>query len=276
MKEYNCNCYVCKKPMYRKPSYIKRHKYGCTCSHECMVEMKKQLNQIRYEDNNINYYCAECGKHLIGKKTHHKKFCSLSCASNNRYNGSLVYGIGYNDIRSTKKEYLYEIRGMWKNMIKRCYDEDYHNNHKSYIGCTVCEEWLTLSNFYDWVIKRYKKGWHLDKDILIKGNKIYSPDTCCFVPSEINSAFVGQNAIYRGFPVGIKVEGEKYISTYSRYNKSVRIGSFDNLQEAIYARCKHRYIYIKELTDKYKDQLEPKVYKALIAYYKFQELSFPF
>ena len=82
---------------------------------------------------------------------------------------------------------------IWVAMLRRCYDKKYHKRKPTYKNCTVCKEWHNFSNFYNWIIKQenYSKlisaKLQLDKDILVKGNKIYSPRTCCLVPSYINS-----------------------------------------------------------------------------------------
>lgn len=83
------------------------------------------------------------------------------------------------------------IYDLWYQMLRRCYDKEQQqrNKGKSYIGCTVCDEWMSLSQFAkdirtldgyeNW---RDKAGYCLDKDIRVEGNKVYSRDTCCFVP----------------------------------------------------------------------------------------------
>ena len=99
-----------------------------------------------------------------------------------------VYGIGYIGEGEGEKGRVYNI---WKKVLQRCYSKEYHIKKPTYIGCSVVKEWLNFQNFAKWYKKNYKpetmEGWHLDKDILVKGNKIYSPETCCFVPADINS-----------------------------------------------------------------------------------------
>lgn len=77
----------------------------------------------------------------------------------------------------------------WNHMINRCYDKKVQEKHQTYIGCSVCNEWHNFQVFAEWFYKNTIKGFHLDKDIKVKGNKIYSPLTCLFVsPSENNIA----------------------------------------------------------------------------------------
>ena len=85
--------------------------------------------------------------------------------------GEGIYVSRINSIRT--KEYV-----AWDAMLQRCYDDKLHKRHPSYKDCTVCEEWLNFQNFAKWFNDNNIDGCQLDKDLLIKGNKIYSPETC--------------------------------------------------------------------------------------------------
>ena len=87
-----------------------------------------------------------------------------------------------------------EMCRMYHNMYDRCYSPAYHERSPQYKDCEICPEWLDdKNNFYDWVLENYytidREQIDLDKDILVKGNKIYSPDTCIFAPHSINTYF---------------------------------------------------------------------------------------
>jgi len=75
----------------------------------------------------------------------------------------------------------------WRNMMQRCYRVGFLKTRPSYIGCTVCDEWQDFSVFASWFSDNYIEGCHLDKDIKITGNKIYSPETCLFVSKAENT-----------------------------------------------------------------------------------------
>ena len=82
---------------------------------------------------------------------------------------------------------------LWKSMLGRCYDEKYSNKYPTYKDCTASDNFKYLPYFEEWCHQQIgfdQVGWQLDRDLLIKGNKIYSEDTCCFVPAEINSLFI--------------------------------------------------------------------------------------
>lgn len=78
----------------------------------------------------------------------------------------------------------------WNHMLERCYSESLHSKFPTYKDCKPCDDWLLFSKFRDWYDKNYIDGYYLDKDLLVKGNKIYSPDTCVFIHKTINSFLV--------------------------------------------------------------------------------------
>lgn len=111
----------------------------------------------------------------------------------------LVLGVGINDA-SYPVIPMIKVDGVWKKskdrcpfyqvwqaMLTRCYSKKHQDKYPSYIGVTVCEEWLTFSNFKAWMEKQDWKDKFLDKDLLYEGNKIYSPENCMFVDRRINN-----------------------------------------------------------------------------------------
>ena len=100
-----------------------------------------------------------------------------------------IYGIGFigvGNYKSRNKTGHTKAYNAWAAMLQRCYDSKLHLRNPTYKECSVIEEWYNFQNFAGWFEKNYIDGYQLDKDLLIKGNKIYSPETCCFVPKEIN------------------------------------------------------------------------------------------
>lgn len=94
----------------------------------------------------------------------------------------------------------------WRGILGRCYDDSIRHKFPTYKDVTVCEEWHNFQNFAQWFEENYIEDFVLDKDILYKGNKIYSPETCCFVPQKINCLLV-KNDINRGeYPIGVVKE----------------------------------------------------------------------
>lgn len=151
-------------------------------------------------------------------------------------------------------------------LLQRCYDIKFQHNHPTYVGCVVCDEWLHFSNFKKWFDANFVEGYDLDKDILVKGNKVYSPDTCCFVPHEINILVRNYNRKHKQFNLPTGVYYDKIRNKYKAggYFNSIQ-KRFDTLNEAIlynsYIRKKYAYNIIENY---YKsNKISKKVYVAL-------------
>ena len=99
----------------------------------------------------------------------------------------------------------------WSGMINRCYNNNQSHDNPSYVGCSVCDEWLNYQNFSNWFdLNYYECGnelMSLDKDILCKNNKIYGPDTCIFVPIRINTLFTKRYNDRGETPIGTTIYG---------------------------------------------------------------------
>lgn len=112
-----------------------------------------------------------------------------------RFTKKLYFGIATNDAdyhvnpNVNGKQVMCPFFRKWRHMIYRCYSKKYHLTSPTYSECYVCDEWLTFSNFKRWMETQDWNGKHLDKDILVKGNKVYSPETCVFIDSVTNTFF---------------------------------------------------------------------------------------
>lgn len=134
----------------------------------------------------------------------------------------LIYGVGINDAdykvtqtvdgKATKCPFY----SAWHSMLKRCYDPIEHKNYPNYIGCEVYEDWKYLSKFKLWMEGQDWEGKQLDKDLLVKGNKLYSPDTCCFLDSRING-FLTERQVSRGENALIGASIHKASGKYRAY-----------------------------------------------------------
>lgn len=150
----------------------------------------------------------------------------------------------------------------WSSMFSRCY----RNRHKSYKEVVVCDEWHNFQIFAKWYYQNQVEDWHLDKDILVKWNKIYSPETCCFVPPEINYLFIKRQSDRGKDPIGITEDKGLFKARISINNERVYLGIFNNKEDAflIYKEAKEKNI--QKIAIKWKDKIEEKVYIALINY----------
>lgn len=167
---------------------------------------------------------------------------------------------------------------VWRNMIIRCYDHNYKLKFPTYEDCEVCEEWLNYQNFAKWYEDNYYEipgqRMDLDKDILIKGNKLYSPDTCIIVPHSINSLFVKNNAIRGEYPIGISLDKQKNklrVRCYIYENgkqKLKHLGYFatNQIEEAFYLYKTTKENNIKAVANEYKNLIPEELYNAMYNY----------
>lgn len=168
----------------------------------------------------------------------------------------LIYGVGINDA-----EYITQptINGKikvcvfyqtWASMLQRCYSSKLHERYSTYIGCITCNEWLSFMNFRSWMNKQDYKGKQLDKDILIEGNKIYSPDTCIFISNQINSLFNNQASKRGKYPQGVCKDKNKYRANMNKYGKDMYIGNFNTIMEAEKAYLVAKSLHVVEIAEK--------------------------
>lgn len=174
--------------------------------------------------------------------------------------------IGYDGEIKNKDAYK-----IWHALLQRTVDDNYKSKHIAYTDTEICDEWLCYENFENWYNDNYYnigEQLYLDKDIISKGNKIYSPQNCVFVPRCINNLFTTRRLNRGKNPIGVnkKESDSKYCAKCNEYGKSITLGYFDTVTEAfdIYKIEKERYI--KEVADSYKDKIPLKLYNALYDY----------
>ena len=180
------------------------------------------------------------------------------------------FGItGTENVRDNEGVILETYR-KWESMIGRVYSKSVKTDvNNPYHDTSVSEDFRWFKDFKEWCHQQIgfdQDGWHLDKDILVKGNKVYSPETCCFVPVELNSLLVN-NRVTRGeFPVGVHYEKSRgKFQAYIRvYGKRKHLGRFDTPEEAFNTYKQAKEAYIKEVANKWKDKIDQRVYEALM------------
>lgn len=182
-----------------------------------------------------------------------------------------IFGFGINDYEGSilnKNGEIEQFYSVWHSMIRRCYSKYHQKIGKSYIGCSVCDEWKYLSNFKKWFDQNYVEGCHLDKDILVQDNKIYSPQTCCFVPQYVNSLLTDHRAARGKYKTGVVKCGKKYTSRVSCDGIGNYLGVFDTEQEAYdaYVDAKKKAIAKTAKRALSEGLISNKIYDALIGY----------
>jgi hypothetical protein len=157
----------------------------------------------------------------------------------------------------------------WADMMRRCYNPKMLAERPSYLGCTVCDDWLYFSKFKAWMQAQDWEGKQLDKDLLVPGNKVYSPETCIFVSSEVNMFLVDRGASRGEWPIGVYFEkgNNKFKAQCSSIDsdKNRNLGRFDTPEEAHQAwlNCKLDQAYVLAAR-----QTDLRVAAALISMYK--------
>ena len=232
---------------------------------------------VKYKNaNDIDVYFPEYD--CIIKHTNYNNFKkgNIKCPYERRYYGVGYLGKGKYKIKiNNKTTKCYET---WNRMLQRCYDPKHHEKYPTYINCKVDEEWLCYQNFAEWYYENYYEIENeimcLDKDILRKGNKIYSPDNCVFVPERINNLFVKCDKSRGDYPIGVcyNEHRKKFITQCSIYDfkenkkKIKRLGYYDTPEKAFKSYKQFKEKYIKEVADYYKDLIPTKLYDAMYLY----------
>lgn len=180
------------------------------------------------------------------------------------------YPITYKD--EFNKHHNTKEYSIWQNMLRRCYDVKTHNKQPTYTGCSVSENFKSYEYFYEWCqdqIGFLQVGWHFDKDLLIKGNKIYSEDTCIFLPPELNMLLTNRASLRGELPIGVSYKKNlgKFSSQVNRNNRRPKhLGYFSTPKQAfdVYKQTKEEYI--KEQALIWKDKIDPRAFEALMNY----------
>ena len=234
----------------------------------------KVLSSTNYGDFKIIKYVS--AKEILVKFL--KTGTEVWCTRKNAFEGGVkdkyfptICGVGYYGNALPKRscpkiEMAYSV---WFKMLSRCYDARI-KQAKNYSDCSVSEYFASFEHFSTWYLSQVgsdQNNWQLDKDLLVKGNRVYSEDTCCLVPAEINNLlrrYTKESDTCKG------VYYNKRLSKFSAHLLGKYIGLFTTELEAFQVYKQAKQTYIKDVANKWKDQIDPKVYEALISW----EISF--
>ena len=184
-----------------------------------------------------------------------------------------VHGIGITGDSQVRVDgkHTKEYR-LWNNMLKRCYSVCCQKVRPTYIDCSISENFRYLQYFKEWCnnqigfnsVDEKGKPFALDKDILVKGNRVYNEDVCVFVPQEVNLLFTKRDKSRGEYPIGVSFHKSRGMLTATLNNKY--LGYFNTAEQAFQVYKTAKEAYIKEVANKWKDKIDPKVYEALMNY----------
>jgi len=156
------------------------------------------------------------------------------------HNKKTIYGVGFigaGEYKSRIDGELTKAYSVWSGIMQRCYDISCKAYSSGYSDCSVDSRWHNFQNFAAWHHDNYIYGYHLDKDLLVIGNRIYSEDTCIFVPQWVNNLFANSST------TGCRPKGDGYAAYYAANGKQIHAGMFDcQIEASAHARvmrCNH-------------------------------------
>lgn len=224
---------------------------------------------VEYRNNKtkVKLICPKHGEFTVSPSAHLRGDGCPLCWEERRRRG--VFGIGLYDyhLPIDSNSITTEAYTQWSAMLGRCYSRYVLSKRQSYSGCTVCKEWYSFSNFFRWFEANYRKNYCLDKDILIPGNKIYSPETCCFVPNEINVLFSYKRK-KRELPIGVVYikHMNKYAARIRHNGKEKYLCFTNNIKEAFDVYKETKRLVIQETAERWKNRIDKKVYERMLQY----------
>ena len=184
-----------------------------------------------------------------------------------------VHGIGITGDSQVRVDgkHTKEYR-LWNNMLKRCYSVGCQKVRPTYIDCSISENFRYLQYFKEWCnnqigfnsVDEKGKPFALDKDILVKGNRVYNEDVCVFVPQEVNLLFTKRDKSRGEYPIGVSFHKSRGMLTATLNNKY--LGYFNTAEQAFQVYKTAKEAYIKEVANKWKDKIDLRVYNALMKY----------
>ena len=189
-----------------------------------------------------------------------------------------VIGVGIvgDEVTKVNGNFLKEYN-LWQALLRRCYCDKFHVKCPTYKDCSVSDNFKYYPYFKEWcnnqigfnVLDDKGNRFELDKDLLIKGNKAYSEDTCCFIPREINVALIYNQTKKGNHPIGVsysKVNNKFVVYVKKGEGSREYLGYFEDASVAFLAYKASKEAYLKELANKWKDKIDPRVYEALIGW----------
>jgi len=210
---------------------------------------------VRHIDNHGHLSIVRSG-HLIRGKVKNPFWPSVF--------GSGYLGVGVYRCREAGK--LTPAYRSWSDMLQRCYGVSCQARCPTYVGCTVADEWHNFQVFAEWFYRQafgMVKGFALDKDLIVFGNKNYSAQTCSFVPQSVNKLLLDSGAARGNLPQGVRAHRKQFVARAYLDGKACHLGTHITPEAASRAYVIGKELIVKAVAEKWKDFLHPEVYKNL-------------
>ena len=241
---------------------------------DCIGKVCKSLNSggfkiLKYNNaTNVEIQFLKTGFEIVAQLEHIRKG-SVKDPHSPSVCGVGILGVKYPPSINGRNTKEYDL---WYSMLRRCYSDTLKKRYPTYEDCEVSENFKSYEYFYEWCQKQIgfsTDGFELDKDLLLKGNKFYSENTCIFIPSEINSLLTKSTASRGEHLIGVyfNKKSKAFVAMVSRNKGQPEyLGLFKTEIEAFNAYKEAKESFVKEQAEKWKDKIDSRAYNALLNY----------
>lgn len=182
--------------------------------------------------------------------------------------------IGEGEFKAKVNGKIFPYYDAWRGCIRRVYDFKFHQKRPMYIGCSVNPVWKNYQNFCIWSEDQvFEVGFKLDKDLMVYGNKEYGPETCVYLPNELNCIISDRWDTARGLPKGVsrtgnpKAKNKPYVASLQRKGRpNLNLGYFGTPEDASIVYKNTKEGYVKERAAHWKDRISERAFDALMTW----------
>ena len=235
----------------------------------CKSKSSGDFKVLKYNNvRNVEIQFINTGYETSARLDHIKSGNVKDLYSPSVYSVGIV-GIKYPPSINNRNTKEYDL---WHSMLQRCYSTTLKKKRPTYEVCKCSDNFKSYEYFYEWCNEQIgfgNEGWQLDKDLLIKGNKVYSESTCVFIPKEINSLLTKSTASRGKYPIGVywsKRDKAFVAMVCKNKGKQEYLGHFKTEMEAFDAYKTAKESFIKEQAEKWKGKIGERAYEALMNY----------
>ena len=248
---------------------------------------KLTLGNLTHKNEGLIFRSKKHGYVITVKHMHHNS-CDFIFLNTGSYQNSAMHNIKNGSVKDQTVPTLLGVgvvgegfRGkgdvgaitykLWRDMIRRCYDTNFHKNNQTYVGCCVSDNFKNYEYFHEWCSRQVGfnvKGFALDKDILHIGNKLYCENSCVFIPQQLNNLAIRGTKLRGEHPIGVSwsKQHQKFESYITRFGKRKHLGLYKDSESAFLTYKNAKEIYMRELAEVWKDQIDQRVYDVLMSW----------